>query len=71
MAAFEIMPPIMPSKPIRENKTYQIDSVILSGKNYGMQSMDYDIGELYKKGLITREDALLYSLNQDVLIKYL
>lgn len=56
---------------IRENKTYQIDSVIHTGKIGGMQSMDYDISELYKKGYITREDALLYSLNPDVLIKYL
>lgn len=72
VAAFEIMRTNNAVQNlIRENKTYQIDSVILSGKNYGMQSMDYDIGELYKKGLITREDALLYSLNQDVLIKYL
>ncbi|NLL66370.1 MAG: type IV pilus twitching motility protein PilT [Clostridiaceae bacterium] len=56
---------------IRENKTYQIDSVIHSGKNYGMKSMDNDISELYKEGYITREDALLYSLNPDVLLKYL
>lgn len=72
VAAFEIMIANNAIQNlIRENKTYQIDSVIHSGKNYGMQSMDSDISELYKKGYITREDAMLYSLNPDVLLKYL
>ena len=72
VAAFEIMCSNNAIQNlIRENKTYQIDSVIHSGKSFGMQSMDYDINELYKKGYITREDALLYSLNHDVLLKYL
>ncbi len=72
VAAFEIMTANNAIQNlIRENKTYQIDSVILSSKKAGMQSMDMDISELYKKGLVTREDALLYSLNPDVLIKYL
>jgi len=72
VAAFEIMSSNNAIQNlIRENKTYQIDSVIHSGKSYGMQSMDNDISELYKKGFITREDALLYSLNHDVLLKYL
>ncbi len=72
VAAFEIMSSNNAIQNlIRENKTYQIDSVIHSGKSYGMQSMDNDISELYKKGFITREDAILYSLNHDVLLKYL
>jgi len=72
VAAFEVMySQNAIQNLIRENKTYQIDSVIHSGKNYGMQSMDYDISQLYKKGYISREDALLYSLNRDVLLKYL
>lgn len=72
VAAFEIM--IMNNaiqNLIRENKTYQIDSVIHSSRNLGMQSMDMSISELYKQGYITREDALLYSLNPEVLVKYL
>jgi len=72
VAAFEIM--IMNNaiqNLIRENKTYQIDSVIHSSRKLGMQSMDMSISELYKQGYITREDALLYSLNPDVLAKYL
>lgn len=72
VAAFEIMTATNAIQNlIRENKTYQIDSIIHSGKNIGMQSMDMSINELYKKGYITREIALLYSLNPDVLIKYL
>lgn len=72
VAAFEIM--IMNNaiqNLIRENKTYQIDPVIHSSRNLGMQSMDMSISELYKQGYITREDALLYSLNPEVLVKYL
>lgn len=56
---------------IRENKTYQIDSVIHMGSGNGMQSMDRSINELYKKNYITREDALIYSMNPEVLLKYL
>ena len=56
---------------IRENKTYQIDSAIHMGSGCGMQSMDKNISELYKKGIITREDALHYSMNPEVLLKYL
>jgi twitching motility protein PilT len=72
VAAFEIMPVNNAiSNLIRESKTYQIDTAIHMGKAQGMQSMDSSIAELYKSGLITREDALLYALNQDVITKYL
>lgn len=71
-AAFEIMTANNAIQNlIRENKTYQIDSVIHSGKGSGMQSMDRSIYELYKNGFITREDAFLYSMNPEVLLKYL
>jgi len=72
VAAFEIMTTTNAIQNlIRENKTYQIDSVIHSNRNLGMQSMDMSISELYKQGYITRDDALLYSLNPEVLVKYL
>jgi pilus retraction protein PilT len=56
---------------IRESKTYQIDSLIHMSRNEGMMSMDYSIAQLYKQGLVTREDALLYCLNRDVTLKYM
>jgi twitching motility protein PilT len=42
---------------IREHKTYQLPSVIQTGKKYGMRLMDDSIKELLSKGLITAETA--------------
>jgi twitching motility protein PilT len=42
---------------IREDKIYQIPSVIQSGGKSGMQSLDQDLMRLLHKGLITRETA--------------
>lgn len=46
---------------IRENKNHQIDSVIATGGNEGMISMDQSILALYRAGEITRETALDYA----------
>jgi twitching motility protein PilT len=43
---------------IREGKTYQIPSVIQTGKKFGMMSLDDSIMELLKKGIISPEEAL-------------
>ncbi len=42
---------------IREGKTYQINSAIQTGAKLGMISMDMHLIELYKKGVISYEDA--------------
>jgi twitching motility protein PilT len=42
---------------IRENKTFQIPSVIQTGRKYGMQSLDNAIEELLKRGWISAEEA--------------
>ena len=42
---------------IREGKTYQIPSMIQTGKRYGMQSLDDAIMELLQKKIIGAEDA--------------
>ncbi|HLC16575.1 MAG TPA: type IV pilus twitching motility protein PilT [Thermodesulfovibrionia bacterium] len=42
---------------IREGKTYQIPSMIQTGKRYGMQSLDDCIMELLQKKIIAAEDA--------------
>lgn len=44
---------------VREGKTYQIPSVIQTGKKYGMQSMDDAIMEYLKKGWISGEEAYM------------
>jgi len=42
---------------IREGKTFQIPSVIQTGKKYGMQSLDDDIMEYLEKGWIAPDEA--------------
>ena len=42
---------------IREGKTHQIPSMIQTGKKYGMILLDDSIMELYKRGMISAEDA--------------
>ncbi|MRR15196.1 MAG: type IV pilus twitching motility protein PilT [Deltaproteobacteria bacterium] len=44
---------------IREQKTYQIPSMIQTGKKYGMQLLDDSIMELYNRGWISGEDAYM------------
>jgi len=50
---------------IREAKVHQIDTVIYSSANEGMFTMDSSILSLYRSGKISREDALLYSVNYE------
>jgi twitching motility protein PilT len=42
---------------IREAKTHQIPSMIQTGKKYGMVLLDDSIMELYKKGMVSAEEA--------------
>ncbi|MDR2166509.1 MAG: PilT/PilU family type 4a pilus ATPase [Clostridiales bacterium] len=49
---------------IRENKTFQIENVLQTSANVGMRTMDQSLHDLYRRGQITRENALLYSVNQ-------
>ena len=59
VAALEVMvstPAI--SNLIRENKTYQIPNMIQTGSKFGMQSMDQELVNLYRQGVITRESVL-------------
>lgn len=66
VAAFEIMLGIPAvSNLIREGKTFQITSVLQTGANYGMVTMDAYLTELYKKRLISFETALSYSVDKD------
>ena len=54
---------------IRENKTHQIPSIIQTSAAHGMMSMDQCLRDLYMKGVITLEEALLRCQNQDELKK--
>jgi twitching motility protein PilT len=46
---------------VRENKTYRIDSVIQTGRKYGMVLLDDHLYELYQRGLISMEEAIFKS----------
>jgi len=50
---------------IREGKTYQITNVIQTGARLGMKTMDQALLELYSKGAISKEDALVYSVDME------
>ncbi|MDK2800098.1 MAG: twitching motility protein PilT [Clostridiales bacterium] len=56
---------------IREGKTHQITSIIQTGMQFGMQTMDNAIMDLYKKGMITRQDAITYATDQDIINRML
>ena len=43
---------------IREKKTFRIDSVIQTNRQKGMRLMDHSLLELYRDGIITRENVL-------------
>jgi twitching motility protein PilT len=42
---------------IRESKTYQIPSMIQTGRKYGMQLLDDSIMDIYKRGWISADEA--------------
>lgn len=56
---------------IRDSKLHQIDTVIFSGVNQGMVTMDNSIINLYKDGKISKENAILHSSNPSSLEKRL
>lgn len=70
--AFEIMT-VTPAirNMIRDNKIHQIDAVIASAVREDMISMDTSLLQLFKAGRITRETALFYAGNPEMLSKKL
>lgn len=52
---------------IRENRAYQIDSVIETSLKEGMISLDRSLSQMVQKGLITIDDAFAFSNNKEYL----
>ena len=52
---------------IRDNKVHQIDGVIASSAHEHMRSMDQSLLELYRQKKITKETALKFASNADML----
>ena len=48
---------------IRENRIYEIPNIIETSRRLGMQSMDNSIADMYFKGFIDREEAIVRSSN--------
>lgn len=56
---------------IRENKTYQINTIIQTSRDLGMQTMNQSLKDLFDRGLITYDNAIKYSYDREELIKIL
>jgi twitching motility protein PilT len=56
---------------IRESKVHQIDSAIASGAAEGMIAMDANLLRLVQEGRITKESALHYASNQELMTRRL
>lgn len=54
---------------IREGKTHQIDSAVQTGGKHGMKTMDMSLVDLYKKGLISYDEAMTYSVDKDIMMR--
>ena len=71
-AAFEVMlNTTAVANLIRENKLHQINSTIHTSGEAGMQTMDSSLINLYKKGVISKETAIGYSLNPEIISRQL
>lgn len=71
-AALEIMVATPAIKNlIREGKTHQIESSIQTGSKYGMRTMDMELANLYRKGIITQETAMNSAIDREILSRLL
>jgi len=71
-AAFEVMiNTTAVSNMIREGKLHQINSIIHTSGNLGMQTMDSSLVKLVKTGVIDKETAKLYTENEDIIDRLL
>jgi twitching motility protein PilT len=48
---------------IRENRIYEIPNIIETSRRLGMQNLDHSIAEMFFKGFIDREEAIVRSNN--------
>jgi len=48
---------------IRENRIYEIPNIIETSRRLGMQTLDTSIADMYSKGYIDRNEAIMRSSN--------
>ncbi len=51
---------------IREDKVAQMYSAIQTGQAHGMQTLDQNLQEILKKGLISKQDAMSRAVNKEL-----
>jgi twitching motility protein PilT len=51
---------------IREDKVAQMYSSIQTGQQYGMQTLDQNLQDLVKRGLVTRQQAMGYAKDKKI-----
>ncbi len=56
---------------IREGKTHQLQTIIQTGKNMGMITMDDSLVQLYRQRIIDRETLIKYSVDIKTIQKFL
>lgn len=56
---------------IRENKCHQLNTVMQSGRNLGMHTLNNDLARLVTSGVITRESAMKISPDKSDLQQYI
>ena len=54
---------------IRESKTHQIDGIIATSQEEGMVSMDNSLLALYRQNVISKDTAIIYSSNAELMEK--
>ncbi|CAM2984818.1 type IV pilus twitching motility protein PilT [Hathewaya histolytica] len=70
IAALEIMlstPSIQ--NLIREGRISQIESIIQTGNKLGMKTMDMSLVELYKKKVISKDTAITYAVDKEIITR--
>ncbi len=53
---------------IRENKIAQMYSAIQTGQSTGMQTLDQNLTDYVRKGMISKDEARVYAVNKDAFI---
>jgi twitching motility protein PilT len=54
---------------IRAEKTHQLQNVILTNMKLGMQSMDKSLTDFMRAGVISDDDAMIYSADKEAMAK--
>ena len=54
---------------IREGKTHQLTSVIQTGAKFGMQPMDIALRDLYRRGVVSYEEAMIHAIDEETFVR--